>query len=100
MAAPLGTWHTGLRESTMLRGSMVPLAQLEKSYRFMGTHGGSSTISGGSAGTAFQLHCPKRASHILVKTRVRGMPPLDRMNSRALVIRGSSGEAPASFRAK
>ena len=69
MAAPSGMSHTGRYDNTMLSGSIVPRAQLEKSYRFIGHHEGSSDISGGTVGTSLQLHWPKSASHILVKTR-------------------------------
>ena len=48
----------------------------------------------------FQSHWPNKASQILVNTRVLGMPPLDRMKSRALVMVGESGECPASLSAK
>ena len=50
---------------------------------FSGTHGGSSTISGGSAGTRSHDHSPNSASHRCVNTRARSIPPCSRTNSAA-----------------
>jgi hypothetical protein len=57
-------------------------------------------ISGGKMGRLRHSHWPKRASQILVKMRTLGTPPLERTKARAFSMRGSSGDTPASLRAK
>ena len=59
-----------------------------------------SISSAGIAGTSLQSHWPKSDNHILVKTRVLGTPPRERMKSLALCINGSSAEYPATFNAR
>ena len=51
-------------------------------------------------GVPFQSHWPNSASQILVNTRTLGIPPLDKMNSRAFRSGSVSGECPANLRAK
>jgi len=65
-----------------------------------GAHDGKKIISGGMLGVPFQSHCPNKANQILVKIRTFGIPPLDKMNSRAFRSGSESGECPASWRAK
>jgi hypothetical protein len=61
-----------------------------------GTHGGSSIISAGSAGTCAHGQAPNRASQMWVNTRARSMPPPARAKAAAARMCAAAGSSPAS----
>ena len=63
----------------------VVISNKENSYILKGAQDGKSINSGGMLGVPFQSHCPNKASHIFVNTRVFGTPPHDTMKSRAFL---------------
>ncbi len=78
----------------------VARAQEANSYRFTGNQLGSRLIQAGMAGSWSQSNWSKRASHILVNTRVLAMPPCSSTHSRARVMCAAFGSSPASLSAK
>ena len=74
--------------------------QYDTLSRWNGNHLGSSMISTGITGTARHGTWPNRASVMRVNTLHRAAPPCARIALRARRICGSSGESPASFKAK
>ena len=91
---------TGRFAKIISNGTITQRDQYETLLRLKNHHFGRYMISTGIAGTVRHGIWPKIASVIRVKTFTASAPPFARTQLRVCSMCGSSGESPASLRAK